>query len=123
MRPRIDNPPKEPVSTIPINRSPSYDRYPEALERPGRAIRPRSLAAAKISFAHVEFDGQGDSGTTTDVVADRRQEQVDPPAAAVMIRQASRGTAEMQPRQKNLAAAIETLCYDHVGTPIEAWKK
>ena len=103
----------------------SYDRYREALGKAGQSNKTvvfDALAATNITHVHVEFNGEGDSGSITSVTVHRGQEQVELPATAVTLQQASWGSSELRSTEEKLSQAVETLCYAYLEEKHGGWE-
>ncbi len=80
------------------------------------------LANANITLVSVEFDGEGDSGQITGLLAFRNDERVELPATTVNIQQVSYGNTEPVTAESPLHEAIETLCYDLLEESHGGWE-
>lgn len=103
----------------------NYDRHRQAMAKLSQANKGTVfdvLAAANITLVSVEFDGEGDSGQITGLLAFRNDERVELHATNVTTLQVSYGDTEPVTTETPLQEAIETLCYDLLEESNGGWE-
>jgi hypothetical protein len=103
----------------------NYERHRQALAKLSQANKGAVfdvLVATNITLISVEFDGEGDSGQITGLLAFRNDERVELPATNLTIQQVSYGDAEPVTAESPLQEAIETLCYDLLEESNGGWE-
>lgn len=103
----------------------SYERHRKARAKVRQRNKDavfRTLAAAKITEVHVEFDGEGDDGQIHNVVAYRGNEPTELPPTTLANREVSRGRRKVTVTQYSTQEAIEALCYDCLADDHDGWE-
>jgi hypothetical protein len=103
----------------------TYERHRQALAKLSQ-VNKRAvfdvLATTNITLVSVEFDGEGDSGQITGLLAFRNDESIELPATNVTIQRVSYGDTEPVTAASPLREAIETLCHDLLGESHGGWE-
>jgi hypothetical protein len=80
------------------------------------------LAAAEITSVSVGFDGEGDSGQISEIIAFKNTEMGTLPERVLTILEASWSTGKLDSRQTKLCEAMETLCFGYLSQDHGCWQ-
>ncbi len=102
-----------------------YAQHREAVAKANtlnKAVVFDALAAAGITHAFVEFDGEGDSGQTESALARADDKPINFPNTTVKFHTAPWDQAELSVKQTWIRTAVEDLCYGYLEQTCAGWE-